>query len=287
MSRLQSIRLAQIWQVRFGPLLERFRERQVTSPAETFEAVGWLIEGVFCGFFDPHEADVVWIRIARVLEACGSPSSSRVVGELLAAEITRLQESGEPFRQSVQMNDGPQKEFELPLFQHALLLGHRLAADRLARICVSVIRSGDLWESLKHSWYSVDASEVADALANPDQARITIGSLAAGYVRLLEHMEASRSFFRYAKFHSPRGSDFESYCQRIGALNAWRIPLNDSEPSERFTALSDLLEFTIRPIVEKTPDMRWSDFQRSFSAHLSTLIQAWEAHHLSASLATA
>src|SRR2546430_8436664 len=121
MSRLQSVRLAQLWQLRFRPLIESYKEHQVASERDIFESVGWLIAGVFCGFFDPHEADVVWVRIAPLLQACGSPFSSSI-NESLAAAITALEESAEPFRQSQQMPDGPEKQFELPLFSHALLL---------------------------------------------------------------------------------------------------------------------------------------------------------------------
>jgi hypothetical protein len=286
MSRIQSVRLAQFWEMRLEPLLREFRLQRVASSDEAFEAVGWLIEGVFSGFFDQREADVLWIRIAPLLEACVMPDNV-VASESLAAEVSKLQQSSEPFRQSAQMMDGLQKQFELPLFTHALLVANRLATDSLARICSAAVRSPDLWEHLKASWHSVRPSEVEAAMILENEPQVNVASLVGGYVRILEHMEVSRSFFGYAKFHAPRGSDFESYCQRIGALNAWRVPLNDPGARGRFDELSDLLEFTVRPTIESMPNMQWSDFEISFSAHLSALIDAWEAHHLSAALSMA
>jgi hypothetical protein len=287
MSCLQSVRLAQLWQLRFRPLIKFYKKHRVASERDIFESVGWLIEGVFCGFFDSHEADVVWVRIAPLLEACGSPFTP-FINESLAAEIIRLQKSGEPFRQTLQMLDGPQKQFELPLFPHALLLANRFASDRLAGICRFVVNSDDAWQELRPSWHSVQPSVVAKVLEKPDQAVTNVASLAAGYVRILEHMESSGSFFEYARSHSPRQSDFDSYCQRIGSLNAWRVPLSDPKFNRKFAQLPELLEFTIRPSIERDlPQADWSEFERSFSGHLSSLIQAWESHHLSASLATA
>jgi len=136
-------------------------------------------------------------------------------------------------------------------------------------------------------WHLAEGKEVANSLADAKHIGVTPSSLAAGYVRLLGHMEASRSFFQYAKFHSPPKSDFESYCQRIGGLNAWRIPLNDWAASERFKGLPNLLEFALRPEIEQMPQTEWSDFEKLFSRQLSTLIEAWETHHLSQALAVA
>ena len=87
---------------------------------------------------------------------------------------------------------------------------------------------------------------------------------------------------------TPRGGDFESYCQRIGGLNAWRLPLQDSVVNSRFADLSELLEFTIRPEVERRlSNVSGSDFQHSFTRHLSSVVDSWQSHHLSAALATA
>jgi hypothetical protein len=99
-------------------------------------------------------------------------------------------------------------------------------------------------------------------------------------------MEASRSFYDYAKSHSPRKFDFDSYCQRLGGLNAWRIPLYESQFNRRFEELAELLKCTIRPSIERaSSEACWSEFQKSFSQHLSSTVKAWEMHHLSASFA--
>ena len=99
-------------------------------------------------------------------------------------------------------------------------------------------------------------------------------------------MDSSRSFFEHAK--SKRIDDFESYCRRIGGLNAWRIPLTDTERSRRFAVLSELLELTIRSATDwQVHDYQWSDFHYRLDRQITALVRAWEEHHLSASLATA
>jgi hypothetical protein len=119
--------------------------------AEFFEAVGWLAEGVFCGYFDPHEANVVLVLIAPLKEFCGSPETP-LVGSLMAT-IWGVEWSRDPFRQSLQMTDGRQKRFELPLFGYALLFGDRFFTDRLASISTRCIRTFDeeRWSSAKRS----------------------------------------------------------------------------------------------------------------------------------------
>jgi len=44
------------------------------------------------------------------------------------------------------------------------------------------------------------------------------------------------------------------------------------------------VEFTLRPEVERSSQVEWSDFESAFSRDLSTIIEAWETHHLSQSL---
>jgi len=288
MKRLRSLRLAQFWRIRLEPLL-RNSDEQRFSPGEAFEAIGWLVEGVFCGFFDAEEANIIWVRIRSVRKACDVSSPPRAT-EALCSEIRRLGQSSEPFRQSLQMPEGPQRNFELPLFPHTLLLSNRFFSDQLARTCISLLcsQSQNQWLEWKSSWSSVSASQVEERLADPQNVCLDLASLAAGYFRVLEHMEASRSFFQYVKARSPRGRDFDSYCQRIGGLNAWRLPLQYPDVNRRFADLSELLEFTIRPeLVKRLPDAAWSEFQHTFSRHLSSVVDAWESQHLSAALATA
>jgi len=286
MSRIRSIRLAQFYRLRFAPAVPGVAH---LSEGELFEAAGWLIEGVFCGFFDARDADLLWVRINPLMRDCGKPISP-LVSDALSGEIRRLLAMDEPFRESLQMTEGPQKRFELPLFPYALLLANRMNEDHLARICTwSIHYLGDSqWNDLTQRASSASEAEVLHCLTNPDRPVVDGASLLSGYLRLLEHMDASRSFFEYAKLHSPRGSDFESYCQRIGGLNAWRIPVQEGSLARRLEDLKELAQSAIRPMIQNQfPNFGWPIFQDSFSQHTLSLLLAWETHHFSASLAGA
>jgi hypothetical protein len=52
--------------------------------------------------------------------------------------------------------------------------------------------------------------------------------------------------------------------------------------------MQDFSEFPMRPLLkEQFPDVEWSVWQESFSRHVTAVVSAWEAHHLSAQLQTA
>jgi hypothetical protein len=288
MTRIQSLRLAQFWKLRLDPLLGH--SEAIVPDGELFEAIGWLVEGVFCGFVDPRQADVLWVRINPLIRSHPSPSPP-LASPSLAADITnRLQRSSEPFRESQQMTEGPQKRFELPLFAHALLLANRFFTDRLARICVSAIYflTDQDWHKWRELASPVKPEMIQERLVAPDEAPLDLASVLAGYLRVLEHMDASCSFFEYAKARVPYGVDFDSYCQRIGSLNAWRVPLHDANRGQRLNDLSEMIQFPIRAAVERgLREARWSVFEDSFSEHLVSVRRAWETYHLSAFLVCA
>ncbi len=289
MNHVKSLRLAQFWNLRLEPLLRNSKRRDAIFSARFFEAIGWLNEGVFCGFFDSHEADIVWIRLNAIAVSCGAPSPP-LVGEPLLTEIRKLYSSQEPFRESLQMQEGTQKRFELPLFPYALLVSNRLSADPLAEMFTYSIHSLDdkEWNKWESEWAEIDHRVLAERLGAPHEAPFDGPSLLAGYLRVLEHMEASRSFFRQARSRSPRRGDFESYCQRIGGLTAWRVPLQQNRPARRFEKMQEFSEFAMRPLLkEQFPDVEWSVWQESFSQNVAAVVSDWEAHHLSAQLQTA
>src|SRR5271156_2937979 len=169
MSRIQSLRLAQFWRTRIEPLGAPRNDGQRVFTSQVFEAVGWLMEGVFCGAFDVEEADIVWTRFKPTVETCEAPEYS-MVSEALMLRVRRLLESPSPFRQVEQMTEGPQKRFELPLFPQALLIGDRLATDGLASHCVALLYSlsEEEWQTWKESWPAdIENAFVVDELKAP------------------------------------------------------------------------------------------------------------------------
>lgn len=179
----------------------------------------------------------------------------------------------------------------MPLFSQALLLSDRLDSDPNAEACIEVLYtcSDEKWSQWKESWPSVETSVVVSQLNEPVSGQPDTAGLLAGYLSVLEHMDASRTFFEYAKSKSTRQVDFDSYCQRIGDLNGWRVPLADFRGSrERFDQLGELMEFAIRnDFKERIPSAQWSDFHDPFQRHVESLVAAWEAYHLAGLLSTA
>jgi hypothetical protein len=287
MNRFESLRLAQFWHSRIQRLINLPSDELGVSTAQVFEAAGWLIEGVFCGFFDPREADIVWARLRPII-AKHQDREASTVSERLRNQVGLLLSSKDPFPDSSQMTEGPQMAFELPLFPQALLLSDRLDSDATASACIEALYmcSGERWSHWKESWTSVDSADVVSRLTEPFSGPPDTAGLLAGYLSLLEHMDASRTFFEYAKRRSTREVDFDSYCQRIGDLNGWRVPLADFRGGrERFDQLAELLEFAIRrDFKERIPNAQWSDFHGPFQQHVGSLVAAWETYHLAGSL---
>jgi hypothetical protein len=289
MNRFETLRLAQFWHSRIQRLIDPPKNEFVVSTAQVFEVAGWLIEGVFCGFFDPREADVAWARF-RPTVVMHQARAAATMSERLQNQLGLLLSSKDPFPESRQMTEGPQMAFELPLFPQALLLSDRLDLDANANACIEVLYtcSDEKWSHWKESWPSVDGADVVTRLNEPFTRSQDTAGLLAGYLSLLEHMEASRTFFEYAKSRSTRQVDFDSYCQRIGDLNGWRVPLADFRCGrERFDQLAELLEFAIRrDFKERIPSAQWSDFHGPFQRQVGSLVAAWETHHLAGLLAT-
>jgi hypothetical protein len=72
MTRVQSLRLAQFWQTRLQSLIAFTDNDSPLFASAVYEAVGWLIEGGFCGCFDLREADVVWTRLRPTVRVANS-----------------------------------------------------------------------------------------------------------------------------------------------------------------------------------------------------------------------
>jgi hypothetical protein len=288
MSRLQTLRLAELWRSRLQPLAGGSLRgaTRTTLDESVYEGTGWLIEGVFCGYFDPRDAEVLWLRMRRMVQVAQVPEYPRFMPGI-ADRVHHLIEQSEPFATKDQMTEGAQRNFELPLFPHALLLADQLFADRLARICTSVLSDyeQEAWTKLMAELGVVDGSRVVERIANPAAAPMDMASTVAGFLRLLEHMEQSRQFFDFAQARA-HGVDFESYLQRIGGLTAWHVPLADERARARFDQLTKSTWAIL--FVEAAPqyiEADWPEVERLFFEHVTGLRTAWEAHHLSAAFA--
>jgi hypothetical protein len=287
MTSIQSKRLAQFWNVRVSRLMLN-TELDVTNSvdaAQFIEAIGWLAEGVFCGAFDAGEADVVWTRLRPIAVQVNFPGGM-MVSPLLLSTVRRLIASNDPFTHSQQMTEGRQKNFELPLFSHALLLSDRFASDSLASLCTYALYSFSetQWTNVKEVSESHDyATEVLEQLSGTGKdINTSTSGLLAGCLCLLKHMESSRNFFAYAKEKATGDVDFGSFRQRIGALNAWRVPLITFRARARFEDLRFLMEYALRPTLAKElVGVPWSLFQDTFRNYFRSIEESWEAEHYS------
>jgi hypothetical protein len=278
MSRIQSMRLGQFWTHRLAPLLKPGQGLAQFHSTELFEAAGWLAEGVFCRYFDAVDADVVWIRLSDALSVVEIPVAT--LGAETVEKILALIRARQPFRDGLQMTQGAQRQFEQRLFPVALLLADRFAGDRLARMATAWLWTGPEDETasrvVAHS--SAKPAEVVALLSGEATNGSHTAETLAGCLRLAEHMQASAEFFTHAAL-SARGSsvDFESYCERIGGLNAWRVPLLSQERVTRFRILwAHVQELFHQEVAEKD----WPVFQELFVRHLTSIRDAWEEHHL-------
>jgi|GEM_PF-3496750 hypothetical protein len=283
---IHTLRLAQFYRLRVIPLLNRVDQASpLDQPSdlfnsEFFEMLGWLSEGVFCGYFDSKEADILWVGLESLREHFGSQSGN-LVPPNVAGEIQRLFRTSEPFRTNRLMPDGPQKAFELPLFSHALHLSDRWADDNLAFECSAyLISESHRGLYIENTDVPVQPSEVAAAWTASEPIGSYLANLLAGFMRTLEYMEESRSFFEYAFTRSDEGNDFESFRDRVGGLNAWRVPLIRPSCSKKLGELRNLLEFAFRTSIREIgAGSDWSTFEEPLEAQLASLIESWEDDH--------
>jgi hypothetical protein len=280
MSTLHVLRLAQYWDWRIKPLLTPEARSRPLYSGELSEAIGWLIEGVFCGYFKTNDADVAWVRIQQATD--GHLDDGLAPAGLLA-QIRGLQRTANPFNETHQMPDGPQRDFELPLFGHALLLADRFAADVSAYRCsVSLAVSDAAFQEMTQSWNSIDAAEVVADLCALEGNIGPSASLLAGFIRLLEHMEAGRRFMAHAGKigKGSYGVNFDDYTERIASLNGWRVPLMRDSGQRRFENLEALLRLGLRADPDGAKSLE-EGLDEGLSQYVSALKTSWEAAQLS------
>lgn len=296
MSDRQSLRLAQFWQSTLEPAVDRARESDALSIAALYEAVGWLNLGVFIRYFDRVDADLIWIQMRERI-ATLTPADGMVMDGQFA-QVRALLQMDRPFREVELAPAGEsQSVFEARLLPMALLNADRFAADTLASVATAWLWADDDREPEVLAWQFEDVTP--DQLASALSARardVTLDSSAnatilAGCVRLLEHMHASNEFFAYAEtLSNGMPIDFDSYCDRTGGLNAWRVPVFNDTRIRRFEALTSAVGRIISEAIDAdaaaasgTVDDA-SDATEEFARHVSTLRSQWEAHHLLSTL---
>ena len=285
MSTLHVLRLAQYWDWRVKPLLAPGARSHPLYYGELSEAIGWLIEGVFCGYFKPDDADVVWIRIQQATDGHLDEGLAPLG---LLEQIRALQRTANPFKEAQQMPHGRQRDFELPLFGHALLLADRFAADVSACRCsVSLTASDSTFEEMTQSWNSIDASQVVADLCSLEENIGPSASLLAGFIRLLEHMEGGRRFIAHAGkiAEGSYGVDFDAYTERIASLNGWRVPLMRDTAQRRFEKLEMLLRHGLRADPDGAKLLK-EGLDEGLSQYVSTLKESWKVAQLSGFLTT-
>jgi hypothetical protein len=280
MSTLHVLRLAQYWDWRIKPLLAAGARSRPLYSGELSEAIGWLIEGVFCGYFNPDDADVAWVRIQQSTDG---HLDEGLAPPRLFEQIRRLQRTANPFKQTQQMPHGRQRDFELPLFGQALLIADRFAADVSAYRCsVSLTGSDSTFDEMTESWGSIDASQVVADLCALDGKIGSSASLLAGFIRLLEHMAAGSRFISHADQIAKRsyGVDFDAYTERIASLNGWRVPLMRDSGRRRFEKLEELLRLGLRADRDGAKLLK-EGLDQELSQYVSRLQESWEVAQLS------
>jgi hypothetical protein len=285
MADLDEARLAHFWHARMAPLVGY---RGPDRAERFYEVAGWLNEGVFCGFFDRRDADFVWVKFKGEVGALPQVFEGHV-SYAVQTHVERLLRTDRPFSRGELMPDGAQKSFEGPLMAHVLMLAERLEDDSLASACANAIlfEPRSTWEDL----IKTDPSEyaVARVLDTEPVGASDIDLLVAGYGRLLTHMDASHEFFEFGKLRAKRiGGDFNSYLERIGALNAWRVPLMSRDGRERFSSLGARFdELVVTSVVRQLQVADDGGLRAELQRTRASLAESWSQHHLSALLAFA
>lgn len=284
MHDMQTVRLAQFFDLRLSSFVDQSRiepdyGRDDIAIFEFLEALGWLSQGVFCGYFDVQDGNLIWLKLSSWFKRLDLRSVESLAPGLLS-ELGGLLFDESPFRAEGQMTEGSQRDFELPLFGHALALSNRWHNDKISLDCTSHLLFGRPKVS-DHYWNSADDKPLVETLSGIDTDKSGKVRAIAGFIRTLEHLESSAEFFAFAKAKAGarRSIDLSSYCQRIGGLNLWRVPLHLESGRSRFMDLSYLLEFAIRSAL-KAEGLGWSEIDRPYKNRIDSLISAWEADHM-------
>ena len=292
MSELQSLRLAQFWASTLGPALARARGSDAIGTAALYEAVGWLNQGAFIRYFDRVDADLVWIKVRDRIASITPPEGIVAEGQL--EQVRSLVRMDRPFREiELATAGGSQSRFELRLLPVALLNADRFAADSLAALATTWIwlEDGQDAETIDARFSNVGPQQLAERLSaqsyGVEPPASSDAAILAGCVRLLEHMHASNEFFSYAEQLSRQTSiDFESYCDRTGGLNAWRVPIASGDRARRFDVLTSRVGRILHQGIEADASAAAStvnnaaDVDVEFGSYLRTLKSGWEEHHL-------
>lgn len=176
MSRVETLRLAELWRGRLQPLAqgELRGTTPMTAGASVYEATGWLIEGVFCGYFHPEDADVLWVRTRAMVEAAEVPEYPRFM-PVVAQGVQKLLREKDPFAVKDQMTQEAQREFEL----------QRIGGLTAWHVPLSDAQAQARFEQLTQSTWAILSAESAEEYNGADWAEAE--------ARFEQHVSAMRS----------------------------------------------------------------------------------------------
>lgn len=261
-----------------------------------FEVIAWLGIGTACDYYRRQDADSILFAHSSSLQAiitfyadanmsAFSPSLVWSVYDTIKQisvdkTWSRFGASGHP-----------------SVFGAGLLMSNRLASDTLADMGGLVITFGDddIWNRATYEDPTAEEIETAgidqyDA-SNPFGAtnlKLTPAVLCAGFLRLLEHMARSESFFEAALESSPT-----SVLRPIGMVQAWRLDLTRPAVRGRFDALIETVCRTMSkeqgpksvgigiriPFSDRKTDAAAQDFNDGFRAIAQRLMRSWNRDH--------
>ena len=298
MTRVQTVRFLHFyrdWQL--AAIAQWTADRSEDSALFLIEAAAWLIEGVFCQYYGPEQAQLAWATFRPVLqEALTNPSGKMAFGRYkhLASRLENALNDERPFRSALQMQEGIERQLEQLYFPPLFHLATEFRKDALTQACVKLLRSGhdSFWDDLKLP-RSADAQEVAkwfdatdEQLRAPSSSKVVdpqviLEVITAGFGRVLRHMTFSMTIFGTAKRRYQRmRADFEAFQERVGLLRSAELEFDSPQFSRRFGILQSHFENVFRDEMGKYfSDIPWSEVERKLSTSIQLITGSWEDNH--------
>jgi len=170
----------------------------------------------------------------------------------------------------------PRSSYGLVAFERVMMMSRRLSFDYLADMCSLAISFLPLaeWEQLVQQGVHPQKIEFAFwADANfQDRVRfMSIESLLAGLIGVLEHMERSNATFDRLPLVGL------TFISRLGMLQAWRLRTQESAGRDRFVQLVRMVRSQLTGGL--APQER-AEVQKAFSERSEFLLVKWNEQHL-------
>lgn len=271
------VRLAQFARTRFGRASQQAAKRwdgwlQYSPIAELFEAVWWLIQGVEAKFFPTAESMLLWrehaATIEQVLRLYDDSGFDFYSPKLMYDLRTRLA-SGAVY-QTPEGDD--ETTWSHDVFGEGLTISNAFFSDRLANLCIGSLLFMPIsdWERVSSKRPESDNVERILTEGARYSLDITSDTIVAGFVRILEHMGASRAYFDHSEVLLARPVRF--VYPNLGLTNAWRLNFHVSQFSKRFQFAVDRLE----DLARHSPAKQGLE---GFQVQIKQLIDHWDKNH--------